>query len=698
MIVEDFLRPCNRKEAYGADITYGTNNEFGFDYLRDKLVFDLSEKVQREFNFAIIDEIDSILIDEARTPLIISSPSREKPENYVYFAKFAEKLKEGIQSQEDVDYVVDEKKKAIEWTEKGQDKVTEQLQRDPWAEGDFKTVHMIENAVKAGSEKLFQIDKKYVVKDGEIVIIDEFTGRMMPGRRWSEGLHQAIEAKEYVRGHKEIEIKPESRTLASITFQNLFRMYDKLSGMTGTAETSAEEFDKVYGTDVVIIPTNEPLARKDLPDRIYKTEKAKFKAVINEIKERSQKGQPVLAGTVSVEKNEYLGQLLQREGVKHEILNAKNHQREGEIIAQAGRSGQVTIATNMAGRGVDIVLGGNPPDEKETQKVKDLGGLHVIGTERHEARRIDDQLRGRAGRQGDPGSSQFFVSLEDDLARIFAGERIKKILEMMKFPEDQPIESKRISKTIESAQAKVEGFNFDARSKILEYDEVLSRHRESFYKKRGKLLKEKNIEEEILDILQMEIERMIDFNCNEKYLEKEDIDKIFESVKTIFPLTGENYSKLEEILNEKMIAEKKKRKISKYLFSLGEEYLKKKKEKLGEETMKKIERNVGLKICDLLWMEHLTSMDQLKSDVSVRAYGGRDPLVEYKTEGHKRFKKLLNIIDSNIVRAVFRAEMKPQKKQVESSFSGSGKRAGRNEPCPCGSGKKYKKCCYPKYE
>ncbi len=700
MVVEDYLRPCSRKEAYEADITYGTNNEFGFDFLRDRLVFDLKSRVQREFNFTIIDEIDSILIDEARTPLIISSSTQEAPENYVYFANVAEKLKEDVEYKDGVDYIVDEKRKAIEWTEEGQEKIAKTLENDPWMEGDFKTIHMLENAVKAKSERIFRLDKEYVIKDGEVVIVDEFTGRLMPGRRWSEGLHQAVEAKEYVRGHKEIEIKPESRTLASITFQNLFRMYDKLSGMTGTALTSAEEFDKVYKMEVIVIPTNKPMIRKDLPDRIYKTKDGKYKAVIKEIKERSQKGQPVLVGTVSVEKNEYLKDLLDKEGINYEILNAKNHEREAEIIAQAGRLGQVTVATNMAGRGVDITLGGNPPDSEKAQQIKNLGGLHVIGTERHEARRIDDQLRGRTGRQGDPGSSQFFVSLEDDLARIFAGENIKKVMEIFKFPEDMPIEQKRISKLIESAQAKIEGFNFDARNQVLEYDDVLTKHRDAFYKKREKFLEKENPEEEIEELIKNELKKNVDFHTTKGYVEEENLKNIFEEIKTIFSLNEDSYKKLEEIIHDNKLIGEKKNKIFDYLFFSAQEALKEKKERVGEENMKKIAKGVSLKVCDLLWVEHLSSMDHLRGSVGVRAYGGKDPLIEYKTEGHKMFKELLSTIDSNIVRGFFKAELQPIPKETEkrTNISELKQKIGRNEKCPCGSGKKYKKCCHPKFD
>ncbi|MCD6500414.1 preprotein translocase subunit SecA, partial [bacterium] len=449
-VVEDFLRPCSRREAYLADITYGTNHEFGFDYLRDNMVLALENQVQRGFNFAILDEIDSVLIDEARTPLIISQPDFEASKMYREFSKITPQLNENL------DYNIDEKMKVVTLTEKGIDKIEKILGlRNIYQEKGIKYLHHLEQALRA--KVFFQRDRDYVVRDGKVIIVDEFTGRLMPGRRWSGGLHQAIEAKEGV------EVQPESRTLATITFQNFFRMYQKLAGMTGTAVTSAEEFDKVYHLEVIVVPTNKPLRRKNLPDRVYKTERGKFLAIVEEIKKRHQKGQPILVGTTSIEKNEYLGKLLEREGIPHQILNAKHHEREGQIIAQAGKLGKVTVATNMAGRGVDIILGGNPPDPKEAQKVKELGGLHVIGAQRHEARRIDNQLRGRAGRQGDPGSSQFFVSLEDDLLRIFGSERIKSLMEVLKIPETQPIEAKILSGAIEKAQARVEGLNFDLR-------------------------------------------------------------------------------------------------------------------------------------------------------------------------------------------------------------------------------------------
>jgi len=645
-VIEDFLRPASRKEAYLADITYGTNNEFGFDYLRDNMVYDLKEQSQRGFRYAIVDEVDSILIDEARTPLIISAPAEESTERYYQFARIAERLKK------DEDYTIDEKMKAATFTEAGQNKIVQSLGSDPWAENDIATTHQLEAALKA--KTLFKRDKDYVIKparnashsdaggDGQIIIVDDFTGRLMPGRRWSGGLHQAVEAKEGVK------VQPESRTFATITFQNYFRMYQKLAGMTGTAVTSAEEFDKVYGLEVIIVPTNKPLIRKGLPDRIYKNLNGKFGSVVKEIKTRHEKGQPVLVGTVSIEKNEYLGKLLEREGIPHQILNAKHHEKEGEIIAQAGKMGAVTIATNMAGRGVDIILGGNPPDLEEQKKVIEQGGLHIIGTERHEARRIDNQLRGRSGRQGDPGSSQFFVSLEDDLMRIFGGERIKGLMETLKVPEDQPIEAKMISKAIGSAQSKVEGMNFDARKHVLEYDDVMNKQREVFYKKRRELLKKAgagNLRQQIL-----------------------------------------------EIVKKAGFSEK--------------DYEKREKE-VGEENMRQLEKAVCLKVLDTLWVEHLENMDHLRDSVRLRAYGQQDPLVEYKSEGHKMFRRLLQTIDLTIANAIFKAELRSQaQKPVQSQFKQKGRRrkVGRNDPCPCGkinpqTGKpmKYKKCCYPKY-
>ena len=613
-VIESYLRPCSRKEAYQADITYGTNNEFGFDYLRDNMAYDLQQQVQRGFNFAIVDEVDSILIDEARTPLIISAPDMESSKFYREFAGIIPKL------DSQTDYQIDEKMKSVTLTEAGINKIEKILGlANIYEERGIKYLHYLEQALRA--QTLFKKDKDYVVKGGEIIIVDEFTGRLMPGRRWSGGLHQAIEAKEGVF------VNPESMTLASITFQNYFRMYEKLAGMTGTASTSAEEFDKVYKLEVIVIPTGKPMQRRELPDRIYKIDKGKFEAVVKEIEKRHKAGQPVLVGTTSIEKNEYLGKLLEREGISHRILNAKQHEKEGEIIAQAGKLGQVTIATNMAGRGVDIVLGGNPADLVEAEKIKELGGLHVIGTERHEARRIDNQLRGRTGRQGDPGSSQFFVSLEDDLMRIFASDKIKSLMTALKIPEDQPIEAKLVSGAIESAQARIEGMNFDLRKHILEYDDVMNKHREIFYKKRREILeKERNstLKDHILEIVK------------KRGGKEEDYDK--------------------------------------------------KEKEIGPERMRQVEKVVALRILDMLWLEHLENMDYLRDSVRLRAYGQRDPLVEYKSEGHKMFQELLNKIEVGIANTILKVSVTEQPRQPQPAIvSDSGKKVGRNDPCPCGA-------------
>jgi preprotein translocase subunit SecA len=624
-VQQSFLKPCSREEAYRADITYGTNNEFGFDYLRDNMVYEQNQEAQRGHNFAIIDEVDSILIDEARVPLIISGQEEEATEKYYQFAKVISPL------EREKDYEIDEKMKTVTFTDQGQNKVVKNLGSDPWLDNDIITTHQLESALKA--KALFSKDRDYTVKNGEILIIDEFTGRILPGRRWSAGLHQAVEAKEGVV------VKPESITMATITFQNYFRMYKKLSGMTGTALTSAEEFDKVYKLDVVPIPPNKPTIRHDFSDKVFKTENGKFTAVVKEIEELHKKGQPILVGTRSVERNEYLGKLLETKGIPHNILNAKNHEREGEIIAQAGKKGGVTIATNMAGRGVDIILGGNPQDPEEAQRVHELGGLHVIGTERHDARRIDNQLRGRSGRQGDPGTTQFFVSLEDDLMRIFGGDRIKGLMTALKVPEDEPIQAGMISGAIESAQEKIEGFNFDARHHLLEYDDVLNKHREIIYKKRKEFLANENLKEKVLEI---------------------------------FKKAG----------------------------FFEDDYNKKEKE-LGEANMKAVEKFVCLRVLDTLWQEHLSYMDHIRDSVRLRAYGGRDPLVEYKNEGHKAFGQLLATIDANIAENILKAGVQPvaasQKRgeprpNVPFGRESGKKQIGRNDPCPCGSGKKFKKC------
>lgn len=618
-VVPEFLRPVSRKEAYATDITYGTNNEFGFDYLRDNMVYRLDQKVQRGHYFAIVDEVDSILIDEARTPLIISAPDEESSVLYKEFSGLVPQLAAAS------DYEVDEKRKAVTLTEAGVDRVQQLLgSEDIYQEKGIKYLHHLEQALRA--QVLFKRDRDYVVHASQVIIVDEFTGRLLPGRRYSGGLHQALEAKEGVR------IQPESLTLASITFQNYFRMYEKLSGMTGTALTSEEEFEKVYGLRVIVIPSHKPLVRRDLPDKIYKNEDGKFRAVMREVKERHEKGQPVLVGTVSIEKNEYLASLLEREGVSFRLLNAKNHEKEAEIIAQAGRLGAVTVATNMAGRGVDIVLGGNPVDAKEAERVRELGGLCVIGTERHEARRIDNQLRGRSGRQGDPGVSQFFVSLEDDIMRIFGGDRLKGFMNRLNMPDDEPIQSGMVSRAIESAQGRIEGLNFDARKHLLSYDDVLNRHRDAVY------------------------------HTREEILRRAEDGTVTEYVKERVLVAG---------------------------YSL-EEYEKKTSD-LGPEIAPEAGKVVVLRVLDSLWVEHLENMEYLRDSVRLRAYGQQDPLVEYKNEGRRMFDELLARIDTVSAHSFMKVE-KTIPEAPRMNVAKAEYKAGRNDLCPCGSGKKFKKC------
>lgn len=634
-VVKDFLRPVSRRDAYAADITYGTNSEFGFDYLRDNIEYREENLRQRGHHYAIVDEIDSILIDEARTPLIISAPTQESEDLYRVFAGIADKL------VKDVDYEVDEKRRAISMTDAGITAAEKALGvENIYTDKGIKYVHHLETAVRA--KALHERDKEYVVRDGEVIIVDTFTGRMQPGRRWSEGLHQAIEAKEGVP------VQKESRTFASITYQNYFRLYEKLSGMTGTAATSAEEFYKVYQLGVVTIPTNRPLSRKDDNDLIFQTEAGKFKAIARRIKDLNTIGTPVLVGTASIEKNELLSQYLNREGVKHEVLNAKNHEREGEIIAQAGRKGGVTIATNLAGRGVDIKLGGNPGSSELYDEVKTLGGLFVLGTERHEARRIDNQLRGRAGRQGDPGETQFFVSLEDSLMRIFASDTIKKMMGKIGIAEDEPIENRLITNSLEKAQEKIEGFHFDARKSVLQFDDVLNFQRKIVYERRRNIL--------------LNIDNAVDTYVTEL------LEKATEEEKTAIA---------------------------------------KKREELGEQAFLMVARQLILQTIDMFWVDHLEMMDYLRGSVNLRAYGQREPLVEYKREGLQLFKdmqvsiedeilKLLPHVGGNIQSAEVKNLQAVQEGAEILTSSGSadptGSEVGRNDPCPCGSGKKYKKC------
>ena len=720
----DYLRPVTRPEAYKADVTYGTNNEFGFDYLRDNMVGELGQMAQRRLHYAIIDEIDSILIDEARTPLIISAPAEESTEKYHEFSRLVPKLKENT------DYNVDEKMRATTLTEEGIANLEKMLGlKNIYEERGIETVHHIEQALKAHT--LFQRDRDYVVKGNEVVIVDEFTGRLMPGRRYSEGLHQAIEARENVQ------VQRESRTMATVTFQNYFRMYKKLAGMTGTAATSAEEFANVYELETLIMPTHKPMIRQDLNDKIYKSELGKFKAVAKEAKARQEKGQPVLIGTVSIEKNEQLSDLLKKEGVKHELLNAKQHEQEGSIIAQAGKKGAVTVATNMAGRGVDIILGGNPPDPREAEAIKEVGGLCVIGTERHEARRIDNQLRGRAGRQGDPGSTQFYVSMEDDLMRLFGSDRMKAIMTTFKVPEDQPIEHKIISRSLESAQAKVEGNNFDARKHVLEYDDVMNRHREVIYKRRRQVLEAweqvkrqaegkkvktgvKMLKEIVLEMIEQEIEDIISHHTAEEGKVNGDwnIEEIIESFNSILATSFDLRAKLTELADKRSEAgngAEARTKIIRYLSDLVKKAYDNKEKEVGEPAMRQIERLVLLRTIDTLWVDHLDAMTHLREGIGLRGYGQKDPLVEYKREGFQLFQDLLNTIQKQVASTVFKVSVAPavqQQRTVIERASENGQKIGtqsakgdggsrpeksnkvrRNDPCPCGSGKKYKKCC-----
>ncbi len=720
----DYLRPVSRREAYFSDITYGTNNEFGFDYLRDNMVNRYEEKVQRELNYAIIDEVDSILIDEARTPLIISAPAEEAADLYYRFADLVTHL------EPEKDYVVDEKLRTSTLTEDGITKVEKALGVDNlYVQGGVKLVHHLEQALRAHA--LYKIDRDYVVKEGEVIIVDEFTGRLMHGRRYSEGLHQAIEAKEHVN------IQRESITWATVTFQNLFRMYEKLAGMTGTAVTEAEEFSKIYKLEVLSIPTNKTPQRKDLPDRVYKNELGKFKAVVQEVKERHKAGQPVLIGTVSIEKNEILAELLKQEGIPFNLLNAKNHEREGEYIAQAGRKGAVTVATNMAGRGVDIVLGGNPVTPEESAEVRALGGLHVLGTERHESRRIDNQLRGRCGRQGDPGSTQFFVSMEDDLMRIFGSERMKQRMEFLGLPDDQPIESRVLSKAIESAQKKVEGHNFDIRKHLLEYDDVLNRHRTVIYGKRNEVLKlahertqegERPLKRIVLEAVEGEVEQTVMFHTAVEDPEAWDMAEIEKACQAIFPSNFDVKSRLQNIetgLQGKLDIATRRTKLIEGIMETAKEAYKAIEDMLGDSArMADVEKALMLHAIDTLWVEHLDSMDHLRKGIGLQGYGQRDPLVEYKRESFRMFNDLQAAMDRQVAGAIFKIQIAQDLAKQEAAMQvrgmsamqlsgpakegnssgaasdvprtasegGKFEKVGRNDPCPCGSGKKYKKC------
>jgi preprotein translocase subunit SecA len=667
-----------RKKAYNADITYGTNNEFGFDYLRDNMVLYKEHIVQRELNYAIIDEVDSILIDEARTPLIISGQAEESTDIYYKFARFVPRLKAGE------DYIVDEKAHSVIPTEKGIKKAEDFLGvKNLYDEENIELLHHFHQALKAHA--LMKRDRDYVVKDGQVIIVDEFTGRLMYGRRYSEGLHQAIEAKEGVK------VERESKTLATITFQNYFRMYKKLAGMTGTAATEEEEFRKIYGMDVVVIPTNKPMIRVDYPDVVYKTEKAKFEAVVREIEDCYRRGQPVLVGTVSIEKSEMLSEMLKKKGIPHQVLNAKYHEKEAEIIAKAGQRGAVTIATNMAGRGTDIVLG---------EGVAELGGLHVIGTERHEARRIDNQLRGRAGRQGDPGSSRFYVSLEDDLMRLFGSDSIRGLMDRLGLEDDQPIEHPLITKAIENAQKKVEARNFDIRKHVLEFDDVMNTQREVIYSQRRKVLEQENLKDSVKQMIEDVVDRLLDvYASKEMHPEDWDLKGLSEYYADIFTI--------KDVLGAAVKEDVTREEIRKILVERAFDAYEQKELEIGEETMRELERVIMLRVVDQKWMDHIDAMDQLREGIGLRAYGQRDPLVEYKIEGYEMFQEMIKSIQEDTLRYLFRVQVKaaPQRKEMARNLSYShggsekqqpvkkGEKIGRNDPCPCGSGKKYKKCC-----
>jgi preprotein translocase subunit SecA len=733
------LRPVARREAYAADVTYGTNNEFGFDFLRDNLVVDLATRSQRGHFYAIVDEVDNILIDEARTPLIISGQAEESADKYIQFAGIVPRLKA------EEDYIVDEKFKQVAITEAGTDKMEKWLGVENMFADDFSLARHLEQALKA--EVLYKRDRDYVIKDGEIIIVDEFTGRLMPGRRWSEGLHQAVEAKEGVA------VRSEQRTLATVTFQNYFRMYDKLSGMTGTAETEAEEFSKIYGLEVVVIPTNRDMIRDDFADLVYASQKGKWNAVVDEIVEENEQGRPVLVGTISVEVSEMLGEMLKRRGIKHNVLNAKFHEREAEIVAQAGRSGAVTIATNMAGRGTDILLGGNPevmaaellhkkgtnvleatPEQyaaalaeaericaEDKERVLAAGGLHIVGTERHEARRIDNQLRGRAGRQGDPGSSRFYLSLEDDLMRRFASDRVQSIMRTLGFNDETALESKMVSKTIENAQSRVEGYNFDTRKHVVEYDDVINRQRETIYRERDRILRSSDLGPTVLAMLDDEVAGLVaEHTAGEDHTEW-NLDGLRAQLTAMVPsFTDADLRFLLEARDPEAVREQ--------LSELVAEHYARKRATTGDEGMQVLERLVMLRVIDSLWVEHLTAVDDMRRGIGLRAYSQREPLNEFKIEAYKMFDELKSTIRHDVTHTVFRVSIQQQPAQprpitrnvvegraavagapgataggaaTATAVAGgngaaaparSGPKIGRNDPCWCGSGKKFKKC------
>ena len=671
-----------RRENYGCDITYGTNNEFGFDYLRDNMKFAIEDYVQRDFHYAIVDEVDSILIDEARTPLIISGPSEESTDKYYRINQVIPRLRR------DTDYSIDEKSRTVVLTEEGVARVESHLKvSNLYEPRNIDTLHHVNQALKAHT--LFKRDVDYLVKDGQVIIVDEFTGRIMPGRRYSDGLHQALEAKEKVK------IEQENQTLASITFQNFFRMYSKLAGMTGTADTEAAEFKKIYNLDVVVIPTNMPMIRVDHTDVIYKTEKEKFAAVIEEIRELNKAGRPVLVGTISIEKSELLSKYLNQTGIQHHVLNAKNHEREAEIVSQAGQRGQVTISTNMAGRGTDIKLG---------EGVAELGGLHILGTERHESRRIDNQLRGRSGRQGDQGSSRFYLSLEDDLLRIFGAEKISSIMDKIGIEENEPIEHKLISRAIENAQKRVEGQNFDIRKHLLEYDDVMNRQRQVIYEQRKSVLKGDNLRADLQDIIEETVEDLVpEYVDDKKHPDEWNLKSLEERVYSQFALKmdlgGDDLGSGQDI-EERIVA-------------AVNDLLKRKEAEFGTPLMDYLVRMISLQSIDIHWKDHLLGMDHLKEGIGLRGYGQKDPVREYQKEGYDLFMDMIQRIKEDTVRKLCLVqiqreeeveEMREQQRQdyimnrgedtpATATVRRKTQKVGRNDLCPCGSGKKYKKCC-----
>jgi len=690
------LRSVSRAEAYNADVLYGTNNEFGFDYLRDNMAIEVVHKVQRELNYAIVDEVDNILIDEARTPLIISGPAEEPVQHYYTFAKLAPRLRL------EEDYAIDERTQAISMTPEGIAKMEQWTNvgnlYDP---ENIHLVHFVENALTAHVQK--KRDVEYVVQNGEVVIVDEFTGRLQPGRRWSDGLHQAVEAKEGIK------IQRESVTYATITLQNYFRMYRKLAGMTGTAATEADEFYKIYKLEVAVVPTNLPMVREGHPDLVFQTSEARWRAVVEDIVEMHDIGRPVLVGTTSIEASEELSERLNRRGVTHQVLNAKNHEGEASIISQAGRIGGVTVSTNMAGRGTDIILGGSDTDradwQEEHERVVELGGLHVLGTEHHDARRIDNQLRGRSGRQGDPGSAQFYISLEDELMQRFGGERIKTFMGWTGLDEDAPIENKLITKSISNAQVKVESYHFDIRKHLLDYDDVLNQQRTIIYNDRHRILSGDNLREKVVDMLRQEFGDLARRNIPGRHADDWDVTSFISELALICPLPPE----LDE---EEKVYRFNQQQIMDLLSDYAEKVYDAREEELGSEQMRTLERLLLLRSIDIHWVNHLTTMENLRTGIGLHAYGQRDPLVVYRTEGHKTFQELLQRMQADVAHSLFHVVVTQQPGRPQGTggngatqdtpmkqFSAgkkaapTGNKIGRNAPCPCGSGKKYKRCC-----